>query len=449
MSKEIIRQLKSLKHAETGPSEEWLKRNRELLLSQIKNTVSPTGSKSHFTFSLDKFWQAASVLLPQALVYKVIRPVMTIALIMAMGVGSWVATVSASYEALPGDRLYSAKRVIEKTQAAVVNVMGDKNEVAKLHIEFAKRRAIETSGLVSQNDPAKVQITAQTVNELKDEMKTINNKLEEIKTTANTGAEAVKDINKDAQEIKEVLTKVKNNLLVNDVASTGDLSNQVLEAKNLVKETAAKAVEVMVEKHLQGDVTVSKDEVKEAINKQLQSAVTDAAASKQSMVEVNKVVGIVKTEMNAAMVQDIKNSLITNNTQALSDKIEETSKQTQAAVNATQQFNVETGQTVNEGQILLSQGNLSQAVDKIKEANAVSTQVEKITDDTLKAVQGILPVVAVVTDTQYMASSSATSTIPASSSLNIGVSVSGTIKINASTTPIIIVPKATTTIIKQ
>ncbi|KKQ40686.1 MAG: hypothetical protein US58_C0014G0048 [Candidatus Magasanikbacteria bacterium GW2011_GWA2_37_8] len=42
MSKEIIAQLTSLKNAEVNPKQEWLTKNRALLLSQIKNTVSDT-----------------------------------------------------------------------------------------------------------------------------------------------------------------------------------------------------------------------------------------------------------------------------------------------------------------------------------------------------------------------------------------------------------------------
>jgi hypothetical protein len=443
MSKEIIRQLKSLKHAETGPNEEWLKKNRELLLSQIKNTVP---AKNKIKFSFDNLWQAASIFLPQSFVYKIMRPVTAIILIFAMGVGSWVTTVKASYESLPGEWLYSAKRATETLQSVGTEVVGSKNDAASLHGEFAKRRAAEIKGIVSQNDQSKIKIVSQTVNDLKNELSSVNNKLEEIKTANDSTGETAKNINKTTQDIQKVLKEIKVNLLVNDVASTGNLSSEVSQVKDLAKETALNAVEVMVVKHLQGDTSVSKDEVKQAINEQLQSAVTDAAQSQQSMVEVNKAVGIVKTEVSAAIVQDIKNSVTTNNTQALSDKIEATSKQTQAAVSTAQQFNVKTGETVTEGQILLSQGNLTQAIDKIKEANAVSTQVEKITDDTFKAVQGILPVVvgADVPVVNVSSSVSATTTL-ASSSLNIGVTVSNTIKVNVSTTPVI-VPKSTTTL---
>lgn len=439
MSKEIIRQLKSLKHAETGPNEQWLQKNRELLLSQIKNTM-PIKAKTKLTLKADNFWQAASIFLPQSFVYKIIRPVTAMVLLLAMGVGGWVATVSASYESLPGDRLYSTKRVIEKTQSVIANVVSSKNDVAKLHLEFAKRRANETRDIVSQNDPNKVGMASQTVNDLKDEMKTVNSKLEEIKTTAGSDAEAVQNINQNAQEIKNVLTKVNVNLLVADAVATGDLSNQVLEAKNLAKETSLKAVEVMVEKHLQGDTTVSKDEVKQAIDQQLQSAVKDVADSKQSVVDVNKALGVVKSEVNA-IVLDAKNTGNASTTDSLSAKLEETSKQTQAAVSTSQQFNTESGKTVTEAQLLLSQDNLSQAVDKIKTLNATSIQVEKISNDTLKAVQGILPVVAVVADTQLTVSSSINASSTVSGTLNLGVFVSST---KVSTTPSTTVKTTTT-----
>src|SRR3989338_9911130 len=101
--REIIRQLKSLKHAKVKPSEKWLKDNRALLLSQIKNTVA---QKTDTKFHMENIWQGMSIFLPSSFVYKVVRPVGVVMLIIAMGVGSWVATVDASYEALPGEWLY-------------------------------------------------------------------------------------------------------------------------------------------------------------------------------------------------------------------------------------------------------------------------------------------------------------------------------------------------------
>lgn len=435
MSRDLIRQLKSLKHAEVKPGEKWLQSNRELLLSQIKNTVS-SKEKETSRFNFESIWQAMSIFLPTSFVNQVVRPVVVVMLIIGMGIGSWVVAASASSDALPGEWLYSAKRAAEKTQVTMVEAIGDKNGSTRLHVEFAKRRAIETRTIIAQNDPAKIQIAAQTISDLKDEMNTVSSKLEEIQSTQGSSADVAQSINQNAQEIKDVLKEVKVNLLTSTDTSTDatDLSAQVSEVKNLAKDTAVRAVEVMVEKHLQGDVSVSKDEIKQAINDQLQSAVKDAAESKQSVDEVNKAVGAVKTEVNG-LAKEAKDTDLVSSTQALSDKIDATSKETQAAASSTQKFNAETGKTVSEGKELLSQDNLASAVDKIREANTSIAKSEKISDATLKSVQNVLPVVAVSADIPDASTTVVVFNTTTSSSLNILLGVSSTIKIATPTLP--------------
>jgi hypothetical protein len=443
MSKEIIRQLKSLKHDSVKPDELWLKKNRELLLFQIKNTVSSSKQDAR-KFHSENVWQGLSIFLPQSVVYKVLRPAVALVLILGMGFGSLAATVSASSESLPGEWLYPAKRVAEKTQVAIADAVGNKGEVAKLHGELAKKRAVEISKIVSQGKSDNIAQASKMVNDLKDEMKIVSVKLEEIKITPDSSSEAVKNINQSAKEIKGVLEGVKDNLLVvNDLATTGDLSNQVSEVKNLVKDTAVKAVEIMVEKHLQGDTSISKEDVKDAISDQLESAVVDAKQSNQSVVEVNKAVDVVKIEAKA-VAKDAVGRVSINANQVITDKIEVTSKQTQAAVSSAQAFSTEAGKTASEGQTLLSQDNLAQAVDKIKQANAATVQIEKISDSAIKAVQTILPVVAAVVDPSVsviILSTSTSSTIPV---IPISAtSTSGTVKF-ISTTPVIIIKSTTT-----
>ena len=437
--REIIRQLKSLKHAKVKPSEKWLKDNRALLLSQIKNTVA---QKTDTKFHMENIWQGMSIFLPSSFVYKVVRPVGVVMLIIAMGVGSWVATVDASYESLPGEWLYSAKRATEKTQVAVANVVGDKNGVTKLHMEFAKRRAAETKKIISTNVPNKIKIASETVNDLKKEIETVSDKLKEIKTIQNSSAEMAQNINQDAQQIKDVLKEVKVNLLASvNTTTVANLSDQVSEVKNLAKDTAAQAVDVMVAKHLQGDTSVSKDDVKQAINDQLQSVIKEAAELKQNAVEVNKVITVASKEAKE-IARDARGADLVSSTQALSNKITEASKQTQAAVSTTQQFNSDAGKTVDEGQTLLSQDNLTQAMDKVKEANTAVTQAEKIADDTLKAVQAVLPVIAVVVEDPKISTSSITISTTSS---GIIINVSTTVKMATSTVPAVIYPAASGT----
>jgi hypothetical protein len=446
MSKILIRQLKTLRHKEVKPNEAWLKNNRELLLSQIRNTVSIQPARK---MTFDNFVEFFAIFLPQSFVHRVVRPMVAFILVLAMGVGSWVATVSASYQALPGDFLYSAKRATETIQVRGAEAVGNTNNAAKLHLEFAKRRADETKTIVSQNNPEKINLAAQTVDDLKNEIQNINSKLEEIKTSDDSAGELVKDINKNTQEINGVLKEVKVNLLIStDKENSADLATQVSEVKSIVKDTAVKAVEVMVVKHLQGDESVSKDDVKEAIAIQLQSAAKDVVESKDSITEVNKAINVVKTEVTNAIAKETKYTSLTTTAEnaQLSEKIEATSKQTQEAVTNFQKVSTETDKTVIEGKELLSQDNLSSAIDKIKTVNAATAEVEKITDATLKAVQEILPVVSAVADVVNIPSSTsvAVTTTPNSSTFGIVLSQSSTIKFVTTTTSTVSLKTTTT-----
>ncbi|MFA5061863.1 MAG: DUF5667 domain-containing protein [Patescibacteria group bacterium] len=437
MYRNIIKQLKTLKHQDVNPSNEWLENNRGLLLSQIKNTVTQEPSQ----FKMENVWQSLSIFLPQSFVNSIVRPALALALIMGMVGGGWLGTVSASAEALPGDWLYAAKKITEQTQAAVVAVVGDKKAEASLHVEFAKRRAIETKKIIS--DPQKIGMAMNTVNDLKNEIQTVSSTLNDLKTNtdASVSAQTAKDISQNAVQIQDVLTSVKTDLLTtptSTAASLSDLTTRVAEAKNLTKDTAVKAMEVMVTKHLQGDNSVSKDEVKQVINNQLQSAVADAAVSQQNTADVNQAINIVKTEV-AAISKDAKqdkNTSLVSSTQVLSTKLEAASIQTQVAVSQTQQVGVVANQQASEGQQLLSQGNLLQAVDKVKVASDATKVSEQIADNTIKTVQTVLPVVSVVGDKGVSSSISAvviTSTPSSSSTVGIVVSSSTVIILPTST----------------
>lgn len=423
---DIIKQLKTLKHQDVNPGEAWLKNNRELLMSQIKNTVK---QDSNNKFRMENVWQSFSIFLPQSFVQTIVRPATALALIMAMVGGGWVATVSASSESLPGDWLYTAKRVTEQTQAAVVAVVGDKKAEANLHVEFAKRRAIETKKIIS--DPQKIGMAMNTVNDLKNEIQSVSSTLNDLKSN-DVSAQAARDISQNASQIQNVLTEVKTDLLTtptSTAANLGDLSTQVAEAKNLTKDTAVKAVEVMVAKHLQGDNSVSKDEVKQVITDQLQSAVADAAISQQNTADVNQAINIVRTEV-AAISKDAKHdkdTSLVSSTQILSTQLEAASKQTQSALTQTQQVGVSTTQQASEGQLFLSQDNLMQAVDMVRVVSDATKVSEQIADNTIKTVQTVLPVISVVGDRGASSSLTAvviTSTPSSSSSVGIVINSS-------------------------
>ena len=115
MSQELIRQLKQLKHHEVNPSEAWLKNNRALLLSQIKNTIGVEPNRQ--AGRVEKIWAGLSIFLPQPMVYNFVRPMATLLIIAMVATSGWIATVDASYNAIPGEWLYPAKRATEKPKS--------------------------------------------------------------------------------------------------------------------------------------------------------------------------------------------------------------------------------------------------------------------------------------------------------------------------------------------
>ena len=101
-------------------------------------------------------------------------------------------------------------------------------------------------------------------------------------------------MSRDAEEIKNVLQNLKTDLLTSTTTADKDLSKDITEVKDLVKDAGVKAVEVMISKHLEGDTSVSKEEVTQAVGNSLQTAVADAAVSKQNVEGINDAVEAVK-----------------------------------------------------------------------------------------------------------------------------------------------------------
>jgi hypothetical protein len=383
MSQELKRQLKSLKTGEVSPRAEWLKSSREVLLSQIKNTV--TDEKSGV---MENFWFGMSVFMPQRFVFAVVRPMAVLLIVALVGTSGWIATVDASYEALPGDWLYPAKRVMEKTQVTAATIFGAKNTETMLHSEFAKRRATEIKKVVAGDNPDKSEIVSQTVSDLKVEITSVATNLEEIKNIKDGGTgDVAKEVQKNTEQINTVLKEVKDDLSTGTSTESKAISQEISEAKDMAKDATVQAVDVLITKHLEGDVTVTKEQVAEAIDKTMQNVVTEVGTSNQNVASMNTVVTAVDTE-----VKD-KNTT----TSPATEKLSAAAETTKEAAAQTLEAAATVDKQVGEVKTLVENGNLAQALDKVKEATETTKQAEKIQDSTLTTAQGVLPTPVVIT----------------------------------------------------
>lgn len=382
---ELKKQLKALKHGEVNPREEWLKKNRGFLLAQIKNTI-PAEREAAW----EKIWLGLSVFMPRKFVFNVVRPLSVLLVVAVIGMSGWIATVDAAYEALPGDWLYPAKRAVEKTQVVAASLVGAKSTETKLHSEFAKRRATEIKKVVQSDDPEKGTRATATVNDLKTEISNVNSNLEEIKSGNQDGGEAAREVQKNTEQIKNVLSEVKADLSLATSTADKTLTKEIGEARNMAKDTGVKAVEVMVSKHLEGDKTVSSDEVKEAIGKAVQSAVNDAAASKQNAEGVKLMVDAINSEVGGSTLAAVS-ATSTTSTPNMSQRITTAATQAQQATASTTAAVTDIDRKAGEVKDLLASGNLTQAMDMVKEVSATTKAVEQVSDQALSAAQAILP----------------------------------------------------------
>lgn len=395
MSRNLIKKLKSLKNGEVNPRAEWLEKNRSFLLSQIKNTIPAVEAKN-------SAWKIIgggfSIFLPQKFILNVVRPLAILLLVVSVASSGWITTVDAAYETLPGDLLYPAKRAAEKARVTAAAIIGDKKGEAKLHSEYAKRRAVETKKIIA--DPAKKGRVGQSVADLKNEIKNVEDSLNIIKDNPNASdvADVAKEMSANTEQVKNVLQEVKDDLTDSTAADDLALSKEISETKEMAKDVTMKAVEVVVTKHLEGDNSVTSEEVKNTINKFLQNVTSEAIETGENMDSAIEAAKSSETAVKPVL------AVISTSTPTFGEGIGVVTTAVAEKVAAAREF--------------LVSGDLAGAVSKLIEANAVTTEAEKI-NDIAQSVAPTLPAAVVI-------SVSPSSTLAVTSTAIIGTSTPST-----------------------
>ncbi len=94
-----------------------------------------------------------------------------------------VTTVSAAQESVPGEVLYSLKRINEQAQIQLASL----DRKAILHTEFAERRLQEVAKLQSDDSTKNSSIVTDTMNDYISEVASANKNLQELQATGNSG----------------------------------------------------------------------------------------------------------------------------------------------------------------------------------------------------------------------------------------------------------------------
>jgi len=162
-NKDLLRQLNKLKGVK--PEAGWRTQNREFLMKKLEESETDSG----FIHIIKLFMTSAR---------SVSQPVLTVFLIAFIVFGSGFASMQVAKNSKPGDSLYIAKIINEKTQFALTF---DEGKKAELGLTFAGNRAKELDQVLnSPEDSSKQGKVEKLVSNFKKEINLAKTRIEKI-----------------------------------------------------------------------------------------------------------------------------------------------------------------------------------------------------------------------------------------------------------------------------
>ena len=255
---ELIKKLNML--SDIRPDTIWKERNREVLFSQIfSGTSSPEQENADYDRT-NPIIGFIDVMIISRFTNLLTMPALTVVILIVLVFGSGFYSLRAARSTKPGDSLYIAKIVSEKTQLALTF---NENSKAKLGVSFASNRTKELAEMVNDNGndsnykeeqvsrltedfKNEIQNTKERLNKLSENdataQKTNNSAKTEVAKTDNKTADPKNKDSKDAdgQVFSANLGKDNTNM---EISTPSDKKATVTP----VKDTAAKSDSVSVD----------------------------------------------------------------------------------------------------------------------------------------------------------------------------------------------------------
>jgi hypothetical protein len=219
------------------PSALWVAQSRALLMEKIRGEAADPVARNI----------ELPIRMPRTGINKfmfALRPVMAVFVFAGFGAFGWLASVSASFGAIPGDPLYALKTATERAQLTFTT---DPSARAMLHLEFLGRRANEVASIAESADVGRGDSVSLAVDELQQELKSVSSTLDEVQSggSLQNAASVAQAVDRKVAELRTVLNKTKNRL--DSVAL-----KKVTDLESSADDVSLKAVAVLVQTAKQG-----------------------------------------------------------------------------------------------------------------------------------------------------------------------------------------------------
>lgn len=246
------------------PDSTWRSQTEQQLVAELQ--ISAVSSRSIFS----AFHNFVSSYLNTMTAQLTWRSVGVFVLLFGLVVGPGIATVSAARGSLPGDKLYTVKRGLEK---AKVSLVFSETKKAELQIDFVAKRLDEIHRITQEQAPSteREETIVLALAELEKGTTKVKEHLENVKTDdlgdgPEKAVELAKIIDEKASDYKEDLRAA--------VASLGDGGDQAAEedlkeALSSVQGVSIEALGILVDSHEGGAEDIDSGDLKERVQKQL------------------------------------------------------------------------------------------------------------------------------------------------------------------------------------
>lgn len=412
---EVKRQLKSIRNVNglANPDSVWVSQNRARLLQQINNTVTPV-EKLTVVNSIQAVWFQ----LRSSHAFQTMRPTLTALGIAVMATGGWIASVSASYNSLPGDRLWIVKRVAQNTEIAVKSFGASDQQKVQLRLDLAKSRVDDIKKTVIQklssdsNKEENKDEKAKTVKDLnvavqdvQDAVKSVSDTVtNQAKTTSKDNPQQVVDTVKDVARGTNDIAKTLVSTVASSTVAGGDVTKQVLETVKVVNQTSINAVEAVVQQQDQVSKVGETNTVKNIVSEKVVDLVKNTEAMKEDLrtslgipTDPSKTVSSTPTNSITLTIPTATGttSIVLPDGKDKANSLEKivsanTSTSTTVPVTLLQQADKQTSDVHDSAAEIkkkIDDGNLQGAVNQLRDLNNSAVNTQQILAETKKQVQ--------------------------------------------------------------
>ena len=238
--------LQSVKSERRGgaPHEVWVKKNRDILMMQVRNTMDLSAARTYGNSMRHLF----GILFPVETLALAGRAIAVFVLALGTIVGGGLASAQMYRTAEPGHVMYTLKVAVERTQLALAPSVEYR---ARLLAEFADRRVDEVAKLAETPDRESGHIAA-VLASFNNDVTGLQGALEELRKSDPVNVvETAKLMERKMAVYQNVLSKAGASL-------PSSYADSFAQARDLVDGLTIKAMAVIVEKHLEGSALASK-----------------------------------------------------------------------------------------------------------------------------------------------------------------------------------------------